>query len=71
MHSAGVGHSGKTTGNSEGGGISATGHIRGWEIGARVNCYVGPDGKDIIEVYLTSGSHGCKGDILVGRFTEP
>jgi len=33
-----------------------SGHIRGWISGAMVECYVDNNGKDIVEVSLTSGS---------------
>ena len=34
-----------------------SGHIRGWNIGARVECSH-EDGKDVVRVYKTSGSSG-------------
>lgn len=33
-----------------------TAHIRGWNAGVKIYCYVDADGKDIIEVYRTGGS---------------
>lgn len=46
------------------------GHIRGWNIGARVFCYVNDQGEDECKVVLTPGSgHGGKSKTL-GTFTE-
>ena len=40
-----------------------TGHIRGWDIGARVELsHV--DGRDIVRVYRTGGSHGYKSELI-------
>ena len=46
------------------------GHVRGWNVGARVYCYIGEDGKDTVKVELTSGSSykGLTKDL--GTFTE-
>ena len=45
------------------------GHIRGWNVGARVSCYVGSDGKDHVSFELTSGS-GYRGKSKsLGNFT--
>lgn len=46
------------------------GHIRGWRIGARVLCHVGPDGEDHVTVFLTGGSSGPFPERLLGKFTE-
>jgi len=35
-------------------GISA--HIRGWDVGINVQCYVDDDGFDVCEAYPTGGS---------------
>lgn len=45
-------------------------HIRGWNIGIKVNGYVDDKGNDLFEVYLTSGSNGRKNGKLIGTFTE-
>jgi hypothetical protein len=34
------------------------GHIRGWDVGAVVNCFVNDKGEDVVEIVLTSGSNG-------------
>lgn len=39
-------------------GSGIDGHIRGWDSGARVTCYVNSKDQDIVEVYATTGS-GC------------
>lgn len=37
-----------------------SGHVRGWNLGAEVSCYVGEDGTDRVTITLTSGSNGGK-----------
>lgn len=50
---------------SKGSGIS--GHIRGWDIGARVELsHV--DGRDVVRVYRTGGSTGAGGDQLIAEY---
>jgi hypothetical protein len=45
------------------------GHVRGWNIGARVEMsHV--DGKDVCRVYRTSGSSGREPSELIAEFTE-
>lgn len=34
------------------------GHIRGWDLGCRVNCAVNHEGEDFVRISLTSGSNG-------------
>lgn len=46
------------------------GHIRGWNIGARVRLYVGEDGKDMIEVDLTGGSRNPSIIKFLGGFKD-
>jgi len=46
------------------------GHIRGWDVGTKVRCFVNEDGNDVVAVFLTSGSHGRMHDVLLGEFTE-
>ena len=53
---------------SAGSGIAS--HTRGWNIGARVSVGVGSDGKDIVTVWITSGSSGRGGDTCLGEFRE-
>jgi len=33
-----------------------TSHTRGWQIGARVTCFVGEDGQDHVVINITGGS---------------
>ena len=46
------------------------GHIRGWDIGAKVECYVNSSGDDVVRVYLTSGSTGDRSSKHLGDFTR-
>ena len=51
----------RTCCGTKGSGISA--HVRGWNIGARVEIsHV--DGKDVVRVIRTGGSNGGTGDVL-------
>lgn len=34
------------------------GEARGWNSGGKVTCYVNDNNEDIINIYVTSGSHG-------------
>ena len=46
-------------------------HIRGWNIGIKVNCsHDKKTGKDIITVYKSSGSTDAKRDKFVGEYTD-
>ena len=45
-----------------------SGHIRGWNVGCRVCCYVGDDGEDRVSITLTSGSNGRGSDKHFGVF---
>ena len=46
-------------------------HIRGWNIGIKVDCtYDKETDKDIIRVYKTSGSQGAKRDKFIGEYTD-
>ena len=47
-----------------------TGHIRGWNVGVRVRCYVTSGGKDVCEVYSTGGSNGGAPEKLIARILE-
>jgi len=42
------------------------GHIRGWDLGALVRCYVGIDGNDYVEVTITGGSNNTVRSELLG-----
>jgi hypothetical protein len=56
-----------TRGGSKDSGIS--GHIRGWSVGARVECYYDDEtGKDIVKVYKTHGSNGSGNTELIAQF---
>ena len=46
-----------------------SGHIRGWGIGASVRCFE-ENGRDVVEVYATSGSNGREQPKLLGRFSS-
>lgn len=46
------------------------GHIRGWDIGARVVCFVDVNGKDVVRVYKTGGSSGRIPEKLITEFTD-
>jgi len=46
-----------------------SGHIRGWNVGVRVEC-VHRAGEDHVRVYKTGGSSGHKSDKLIAEFTE-
>ena len=46
-----------------------TGHIRGWNIGARVECSH-ENGKDVVRVYKTTGSSVYNSDILISEYSE-
>lgn len=45
-------------------------HVRGWNVGATVKAYVGPDGEDHISISLTSGSNGHEAARELGDFTR-
>jgi hypothetical protein len=46
------------------------GHIRGWNVGISVQCFVDPYGKDAIRVSLTSGSGGGKTSRTIGIYRQ-
>lgn len=52
-------HRGKATrtGNKQNG---LTGHIRGWDIGGRIDVYVDEYGRDVVGFILTGGSNKNK-----------
>lgn len=45
------------------------GHVRGWNVGAKIVCCVNEDGEDEVFVYRTSGSNGYGSNEIVARFT--
>lgn len=47
-----------------------SGHIRGWDIGIRVNCFVNKEGEDECTVFLTGGSNGMQTSKLIGSFKK-
>lgn len=52
---------------SKNSGISA--HVRGWNIGARVQCFVNDQGEDCVSIRLTSGSNGRLHEKCLGTYT--
>ena len=45
------------------------GHIRGWNVGARISCiYDEESGKDICRIYKTGGSNGDGRSELIAEF---
>lgn len=52
-------------------GSGIEGHLRGWNVGARVVIWYdkGQD-KDIVQVYKTAGSNYGKSDNLIAEFSE-
>jgi len=46
------------------------GHIRGWNIGARIECFVDSEGKDAVKVTLTGGSRNPSPTKFLGIFKE-
>ena len=51
----------------EGSGIH--GHIRGWNVGARITVHVGDDGEDVVTVWRTTGSSGSGLSEQIASFT--
>ena len=45
------------------------GHIRGWHIGVKVNCYH-KDGKDYVKIWKTGGSSDSFANELIAEFSE-
>ena len=46
-----------------------TGHVRGWDVGARVQM-VHRNGEDVCHVYLTGGSGGGSSERYLGTYTK-
>ena len=44
------------------------GHIRGWDIGVDVRCYVDTQGRDVVSVRLTGGSNGYREGKCLGNY---
>ena len=50
---------------------SLTAHIRGWDIGARIELSIDPaTGKDTVTVYRTGGSNGGSCGVQIAQFTK-
>lgn len=47
-----------------------TGHIRGWNIGVKVHCYIDAKGRDAIEISRTGGSSKPFPQKLISIITE-
>ena len=45
-----------------------TAHIRGWDIGIYIQCYVNDKGKDAIKVMKTNGSNDPSTTELIGVY---
>ena len=45
-------------------------HTRGWNIGARVNCFVNANGEDEVWVYLTGGSTNPSQTLDLGAYVK-
>lgn len=45
-----------------------TSHTRGWHIGARVACFVGDNGEDLIAINLTGGSSNSSCKLSLGTY---
>lgn len=59
---------GATRQGSEKSGIE--GHIRGWDIGARVSMHTLPTGEDYVRVEITGGSRNPSCLEIIGNFTR-
>jgi hypothetical protein len=44
-----------------------SGHIRGWDVGVRVDCAVEDNDEDVIRVFRTAGSNGGRSDELIAE----
>lgn len=44
------------------------GHLRGWDIGVKVEVRENAYGEDIVEVWLTGGSNGSCPSLFLGRY---
>ena len=44
------------------------GHVRGWDVGAQVTCYVDGEGRDRVSVRLTGGSNGAVAGKCLGEY---
>jgi len=45
-------------------------HIRGWDVGVKIDAGVDNYGRDIFLIYRTSGSHGRTSDECIGWINE-
>ena len=46
------------------------GHIRGWNLGVDVRCYVDENDADVCEIYETGGSNNENRIRLIGKVSE-
>lgn len=46
------------------------GHIRGWNLGAKVKMWVNSEGEDVCTIHLSSGSSPDLSDVLIGSFNR-
>jgi hypothetical protein len=60
------GHRGRTTRIGHRGFLA---HIRGWNVGVEVSCRI-VDGRDVIEIHETGGSHSPSSKRLLARIEE-
>lgn len=44
------------------------GHVRGWDIGCYVRCYVDCKNEDVVSVSITGGSNGYGHNICLGEY---
>ena len=44
------------------------GHIRGWNIGVFINCFIDETGEDVVAIDLSGGSHNPSIIKRIGRF---
>jgi len=45
------------------------GHLRGWDVGVKAFLRVNAAGNDEVQVYASSGSNGCRGDVYICTIT--
>lgn len=49
-------------------GSGIVGHVRGWDVGARVVVWVDENGEDVCQVWITGGSNNHEGVKYLGEF---
>ena len=45
-------------------------HIRGWNVGVKVRCFVNHNDEDVIEIFKSGGSNGSLHDIPIATLTK-